>query len=249
MKALKVSCTLAILAGVLCASGARAQSYGNDQQVRAIGAAEFQSESGTDAYVGSDGYLYQTANGDHYRAPLSLPDGALVEEICLYANDSDSDPGGYVEASLIAVKLVPGGESPAFQTEGALAFSMSNVGYGRYCTEFAHTLRGRIDVDNDGMLDNVAYDVLAKVPLATQNSLGLGGVRIIWRRQVSPPETVTFGDVPQSDPGFEYIEALVASGITVGCNTMPPIYCPDATLTRRHMAVFLAKALGLHWVE
>jgi hypothetical protein len=74
------------------------------------------------------------------------------------------------------------------------------------------------------------------------------GVRLIWHRQVSPaPAVPTFNDVPTSDPGFQYIEALVASGITAGCNTAPPQYCPDATLTRRQMAVFLAKALGLHW--
>jgi hypothetical protein len=74
------------------------------------------------------------------------------------------------------------------------------------------------------------------------------GVRVIWHRQVSPaPATATFNDVPTSDPGFQYIEALVAAGITSGCNTSPPQYCPDATLTRRQMAVFLSKALGLHW--
>jgi hypothetical protein len=27
----------------------------------------------------------------------------------------------------------------------------------------------------------------------------------------------------------------------------PPLYCPDAPLTRGKMAVFLAKALGLDW--
>lgn len=46
---------------------------------------------------------------------------------------------------------------------------------------------------------------------------------------------------------FQSVEALAASGITAGCNAAPPMYCPDATLTRRQMAVFLAKGLGLHW--
>ena len=75
---------------------------------------------------------------------------------------------------------------------------------------------------------------------------GIGGVKIIWRRQVSPPPaTPTFGDVPASDSAFPFIEALAASGITAGC--AGGNYCPDANLTRRQMAVFLAKALGLHW--
>jgi hypothetical protein len=67
-----------------------------------------------------------------------------------------------------------------------------------------------------------------------------------WHRSVSPaPGSATFADVPPSDPGFQFIEALVASGITAGCGGGN--YCPDATLTRRQMAVFLAKALGLYW--
>jgi hypothetical protein len=51
--------------------------------------------------------------------------------------------------------------------------------------------------------------------------------------------------VPTSDGAFQYVEALAASGITSGCGNGN--YCPDAPLTRRQMAVFLAKALGLHW--
>jgi hypothetical protein len=40
---------------------------------------------------------------------------------------------------------------------------------------------------------------------------------------------------------------LSASGITAGCQTSPPLYCPNAPLTRAQMAVFLSKALGLYW--
>jgi hypothetical protein len=73
-----------------------------------------------------------------------------------------------------------------------------------------------------------------------------GWVEIWWRRQVSPPPpTATFNDVPLPDFGFQYVEALAASGITGGCGGGN--FCPDANLTRRQMAIFLAKALGLHW--
>jgi hypothetical protein len=71
-------------------------------------------------------------------------------------------------------------------------------------------------------------------------------VEIWWRRQVSPaPDTPSFNDVPATDFGYQYIEALLASGITGGCGG--DLYCPDAPLTRRQMAIFLSKALGLHW--
>jgi len=74
----------------------------------------------------------------------------------------------------------------------------------------------------------------------------LASVILSYQLDVSPaPGTPTFGDVPPSDPAFQYIEALVASGITAGCSGGN--YCPDAPLTRRQMAVFLAKALGLQW--
>jgi hypothetical protein len=86
------------------------------------------------------------------------------------------------------------------------------------------------------------------VVLPHDGAVGFKGVRVFWHRQVSPaPATATFTDVPTDDPAFAYIEALSASGVTAGCNVSPPKYCPDDTLTRRQMAVFLAKALGLHW--
>lgn len=80
----------------------------------------------------------------------------------------------------------------------------------------------------------------------TDGNTTVGAVRVLYQLQVSPaPATATFDDVPTSDPGFQYVEALVDSGITAGCGNGN--FCPDAPLTRRQMAVFLAKALGLHW--
>jgi hypothetical protein len=73
-----------------------------------------------------------------------------------------------------------------------------------------------------------------------------GSVEVWWRRSVSPaPATPTFNDVLQNNPFFQYIEALSAAGITGGCGGGN--YCPNNPVTRGQMAVFLAKALGLHW--
>ena len=75
---------------------------------------------------------------------------------------------------------------------------------------------------------------------------GIAGVGLGSRLQVSqPPGQPTFLDVPANDPGYAFIEALSASGITAGCGGSK--FCPDAVLTRRQMAVFLAKSLGLSW--
>ena len=61
------------------------------------------------------------------------------------------------------------------------------------------------------------------------------------RRIVAIP---TFGDVPQSHPFFAWIEALVRAGITAGCSTSPPQYCPDVAVERDEMAVLLLR--GIH---
>lgn len=71
------------------------------------------------------------------------------------------------------------------------------------------------------------------------------GVIIGYLLQVAPPPAfATFADVPTTDFGFQYIQALVAAGITGG--TGGGNYSPDAPVTRRQMAIFLAKALGIY---
>ncbi|MBL8063179.1 MAG: PQQ-binding-like beta-propeller repeat protein [Anaerolineales bacterium] len=59
------------------------------------------------------------------------------------------------------------------------------------------------------------------------------------------PLTATFTDVPLTYWANSYIERLYNAGITGGCITSPSLmYCPDATVTRAQMAVFLLK--GMH---
>jgi hypothetical protein len=51
--------------------------------------------------------------------------------------------------------------------------------------------------------------------------------------------------VPKGHQFFQFVEALVAAGITAGC--APGLYCVDSPITRGEMAAFLSKALGLHF--
>jgi hypothetical protein len=53
-----------------------------------------------------------------------------------------------------------------------------------------------------------------------------------------------FGDVPGNYWALDYIERLYAAGITGGCSTNPLNYCPEQTVTRAQMAVFLLR--GIH---
>lgn len=57
--------------------------------------------------------------------------------------------------------------------------------------------------------------------------------------------TVQFNDVPITESYFDYISLLYDNGITAGCQTSPPEYCPDTAVTREQMAVFLVAALDL----
>jgi hypothetical protein len=238
---------------IAIASGrAAAQSYGDHDQVLTVGAAAFRGVQGATRYIDNDGYFYNGTPGafSYYDAPLALPEGAKITQLCEFVNDSDPNAFEYVQTYLVAVKLVPGGGDP-FKTMIPVTsiISTGDIGYGYYCTDtFEYTLQSTIDIDNDGTIDNVVYYIETYVPYPSENFVGFGGVQITWSRQVSPPPaTPTFADVPESDNAWPYVEALAASGITAGCGGGN--FCPDNPLTRRQMAVFLAKALGLHWVN
>lgn len=78
------------------------------------------------------------------------------------------------------------------------------------------------------------------------SATSFGPIRLYYRRQVSPaPATATFSDVPVGTSQHPFVEALAAAGITVGCGGGQ--FCPNASLTRGQMAVFLSAALGLHF--
>jgi hypothetical protein len=58
-----------------------------------------------------------------------------------------------------------------------------------------------------------------------------------------PPATGTvFIDVPATDLFARWIEQLAREGITGGCSSSPPQYCPDDTVTRGQMSVFLLRS-------
>jgi hypothetical protein len=54
----------------------------------------------------------------------------------------------------------------------------------------------------------------------------------------------TFADVPTSYWASQYIERLYNAGITGGCSASPLMYCPESTVTRAQMAIFILR--GIH---
>jgi hypothetical protein len=60
-----------------------------------------------------------------------------------------------------------------------------------------------------------------------------------------PPATGIFADVPVTYWAADWIEQLYQEGITTGCSQSPLRYCPENSVTRAQMAVFLVRTFGL----
>jgi len=249
MKRLRRVLVWASLAALAAAGRARGQSFGLGEQGTVVGAAAFVGQNlGLQGNLLSDGYLYQPNFLSTFSAPVALPVGASITQICVYF--TNFKPGATLQLQLEAVKFGAGGSGvgAVYPVAGASATASSANGYDFACSgPISYTFHDVADLDGDQIQDRIAHRLsVAFTPL--DDTLGLGGVRILWHRQISPPPaTPTFGDVPPSDAFFPHVEALAASFITGGCSGGN--YCPNAPLTRAQMAVFLAKALGLHWPQ
>jgi len=164
-------------------------------------------------------------------ANLNLPQGARVFAIELEAYDAHASH--FMSCSI--------GSCPVLGASCDLESVSTGEAFDGGHDFFSHTLASPITVDNH---DNTYF---AECYLnATGESVNFRTFRIFYRLQVSAaPGTATFSDVPVGSFGFKHVEALAASGITAGCGGGN--FCPDREITRVEMAVFLAKALGLHW--
>jgi hypothetical protein len=56
------------------------------------------------------------------------------------------------------------------------------------------------------------------------------------------PTGTVFQDVPLNGFAAAYIEKLAADGVTGGCQVSPPLFCPNNSVTRAQMAVFLLRS-------
>ena len=172
---------------------------------------------------------YLTSGGGGLIGEIHVPQGALITTIELDACD-DSVTGG-VHAFFLRSDAI----SPVLLAEAHTDFAGTPG-----CTHVA------ADLATPETVDNAYRYVVTANNESLDASTSVGAIRVFYRLQTSPaPAQPTFNDVPPSDPAYQYIEALVSSGVTAGCGGGN--YCPDAPLTRRQMAVFLSKALGLDW--
>jgi hypothetical protein len=222
------------------AQGLAPDYYGTaDANYHYVSAEEFQSNN-SDGYLQNQHGFWRCASlsGLNVVAPLRLPSGALVDGYTVIFDDSSADGNISVWLSRYWVSaLGTAGTTrigPTFASSGDPGITSSWV---------------ELDPDLTISYFNATFSTQSYVLTAAiecRDDLSFRGVIVRGNRQVSPaPALATFNDVPTGHWAFQFIEALADSGITAGCGGGS--FCPDNTLTRAEMAVFLSKALGLHY--
>jgi hypothetical protein len=184
---------------------------------------------------------YATGSAADFNAPIHLPSGALITYLELDYCDTAANTN-HVYGTLVVCDWT-GQTCTNYPTSGTSDPGwLTSADGAQGCTN-VHVDMTPFNITVDNYLTHYHLDAET---YATDGTNAITGMLVGYKLQVSPaPGSPTFNDVPTSDTGFQYIEALVASGVTGGCGGGN--YCPDANLTRRQMAVFLAKALGLQW--
>jgi hypothetical protein len=196
------------------------------------------------------GTYYRWSNGGGvgwFAADLDLPPGVEIEGVCLHVYDVD--PNSQLTMQLMVSEMGDGGQNPV-TTSLATATSGGTPGYTQMCAFPANpvVVRSWADSDSNGVPSSLTYWIKLTASTVANSNVRWGAARIGWHRKISPASgSQSFGDVPTNHVFYTHIEALKNAGVTTGCGNGN--FCPDAPLTRGQMAVFLAKALGLHWQQ
>lgn len=205
-----------------------------------IGVSEFDPTTTAQTYsniglAGESALRYSTGGRQGFYATAHLPDGAVVTSLTFHLCDSNIS-GEHWHAAMTICDAVDG----ICALAGDVIESTSNI--ITHCKAYSQDLSALNLVVNN----QTQRMIFVAIPGENDETNALAGAVVGYKLQVSPaPPAATFGDVPTSHPFFQFIEALVKSGITAGCGGGN--YCPDNPVTRGQMAVFLAKALGLQF--
>ena len=186
------------------------------------------TDSTTTGIAGSSNLLRTCSSGCTLYSGVTLPSGSEMKGMEVTGCDSDAGAGLVARLLKCDDELSPCQQIATITTTGSPG-----------CTFFSSPAFDEI-VDEFGSQYVISVD--------QGGAVAFRNVRIYYRSPSSyAPGTATFTDVPTTSPFYRFVEALYAAGVTGGCNTNPPQYCPDNPVTRGQMAVFLAQALGLTW--
>jgi hypothetical protein len=84
-------------------------------------------------------------------------------------------------------------------------------------------------------------DVLATATITDTTGNSIPSLAFTSGETYTVLEAATFSDVETNYWAWQYVERLVHAGITAGCGA--GLYCPEATVTRAQMAVFLERGM------
>jgi hypothetical protein len=201
----------------------------------------FHGYGGADYTSWASGYCgARTDSWNYFDTGVQLPTGAIVYGFTPYYYDDVSAP--VIRYYLFRTKRTVS----TFTTD--TLWQHDSVGAPGIYAVYENLGSPYIWMNSNPPTEIWTYWFRAYDPVLGDSDTGFAGVSIWYKLQISPaPGTATFSDVPVGSFGFRHVEALVASGITSGCGGS--LFCPNNTLTRVQMAVFLAKALGLHWPD
>jgi hypothetical protein len=202
-----------------------------------VHAYDFQANTSTDLILDDgNGYRYFGAEAVPYlAAPVRLPAGVHVGVMSI--SKCSAVAGDLVYALYENLGGGAGGGG------GNLVAGPFTAGSG--CTWEAHSANYFYETTNAHPL----YLVIYFSGDWWDGSTKFNSIEISYRRVVRSYQKggQLFDDVPFEDFGYDHIAALYDSGITGGCGAGN--FCPDQPVTRRQMAIFIAKALGLHWPD
>lgn len=150
-------------------------------------------------------------------------------------------PGGLVTREQMAVFLELALNGNGFVPPPAVGL-FSDMAVGDWATPWAEQLFA------DGITGGCTASPLRYCPTAnvTRAQMAVFLLRARYGAPYAPPPaTGIFSDVPVSHWAAAWVERLYAEGITGGCSQSPLSYCPESSVTRAEMAVFLTRTFSL----
>jgi len=147
-------------------------------------------------------------------------------------------PSAPVTRAQMAVFLERGMNGSSFSPPAATGNEFLDVGAGDFAASFIEQLY------SDGITAGCGNDNYCPGDVVTRAQMAVFLLRAKHGSTYSPPSaTGVFGDVTTNHWAAPWIEELAAEGITAGCGGGN--YCPNDSVTRDQMAVFLVRTFGL----
>ena len=147
-------------------------------------------------------------------------------------------PATPVTRAQMAIFLLRGIHGNAYSPPAATGTKFNDVSAGSFAAAWIEQLA------NEGITSGCGNGNFCPSAVVTRVQMAIFLVKAKHGSSFVPPSAVgIFTDVPAGSFGANYIEQLVADGVTSGCTAST--YCPGTTVKRDSMAVFLVKNFSL----